>query len=107
MTSEDFVNSDKDEVLNNNIYVFTPKGDVMELPKGATPLDFAYKVHSKVGETTVGAIVNGQIVPLDYQLQKNNDIVKINTNKSAHPSKEWLNIVKSTQARNKIRSYFY
>lgn len=105
MTSEDFVNSVKDEVLNNNIYVFTPKGDVMELPKGATPLDFAYKVHSKVGETTVGAIVNGQIVPLDYQL-KNNDIVKINTNKSAHPSKEWLKIVKSTQARNKIRSYF-
>lgn len=105
MTSEDFVNSVKDEVLNNNIYVFTPKGDVMELPKGATPLDFAYKVHSKVGETTVGAIVNGQIVPLDYQLQ-NNDIVKINTNKNGHPSKEWLNIVKSTQARNKIRSYF-
>ena len=105
MSSEDFVNSVKDEVLNNNIYVFTPKGDVFELPKGATPLDFAYKVHTRVGETTVGAIVNGSIVPLDYELQ-NNDIVKINTNKSAHPSKEWLNIVKSTQARNKIRSYF-
>ena len=99
MSSEDFVNSVKDEVLNNNIYVFTPKGDVFELPKGATPLDFAYKVHTRVGETTVGASVNGSIVPLDYELQ-NNDIVKINTNKSAHPSKEWLNIVKSTQVDN-------
>ena len=105
MSSEDFVSSVKDEVLNNNIYVFTPKGDVFELPKGATPLDFAYKVHSKVGETTVGAFVNGNIVPLDYEL-KSNDIVKINTNKSAHPSKEWLNIVKTTGARNKIKSYF-
>ncbi len=105
MSSEDFVNSVKDEVLNNNIYVFTPKGDIMELPKGATPLDFAYKVHTRVGETTIGAIVNNQIVPLDYEL-KNNDIVKINTNKSAHPSKEWLKFVKSTQTKNKIKSYF-
>ena len=105
MSSEDFVNSVKNKMLNNNIYTFTPKGDVIELPRGATPLDFAYKVHTRVGETTVGAIVNGSIVPLDYEL-KDNDIVKINTNKSAHPSKEWLNIVKSTQTRNKIRSYF-
>ena len=105
MSSEEFISSVKDEVLNNNIYVFTPKGDVFELPKGSTPLDFAYKVHSKVGETTVGAFVNGNIVPLDYEL-KSNDIVKINTNKSAHPSKEWLNIVKTTGARNKIKSYF-
>jgi len=105
MSSEEFVSSVKDEVLNNNIYVFTPKGDVFEMPRGATPLDFAYKVHSKVGETTVGAFVNGNIVPLDYEL-KSNDIVKINTNKSAHPSREWLNIVKTTGARNKIKSYF-
>ncbi len=105
MSSEDFVHSVTDEVLNNNIYVFTPKGDVIELPKGATPIDFAYKVHTKVGETTVGAIVNNSIVPLNYELQ-NNDIVKINTNKNSTPSKEWLNIVKSTQARNKIRGYF-
>lgn len=105
MSSEDFVHSVTDEVLNNNIYVFTPKGDVIELPKGATPIDFAYKVHTKVGETTVGAIVNNSIVPLNYEL-KNNDIVKINTNKNSTPSKEWLNIVKSTQARNKIRGYF-
>ena len=78
MNSHDFVNSVKDEVLNNNIYCFTPKGDVFELPKGATPIDFAYKVHTRVGETMIGAIVNNSIVPLDYEL-KDNDIVKINT----------------------------
>ena len=105
MSSEEFVNSVKDEVLNNNIYCFTPKGDVIELPRGATPLDFAYKIHTKVGETTVGAIVNNNIVPLNYELQ-NNDIVKINTNKSSTPSKEWVNMVKSTATRNKIKAFF-
>ncbi len=106
MSSEEFVNSVKDEVLNNNIYVYTPKGDIKELPKGSTPVDFAYKVHTKVGETMVGAIVNGSIVPLDYEL-KNNDIVKINTSKtSPGPSKEWLNFVKCTQTKNKIKSFF-
>ena len=106
MSSEEFVNSVKDEVLNNSIYCFTPKGDIIELPKGATPIDFAYKVHTKVGETMVGAIVNNSIVPLDYEL-KNNDIVKINTLKSSKgPSKEWLNIAKCTQTKNKIRSFF-
>lgn len=105
MSSEDFVNSVRDEVLNNNIYVFTPKGDVIELPRGATPLDFAYKIHTKVGETTVGAIVNNNIVPLDHEL-KNNDIVKINTNKSSTPSREWINMAKATQTKNKIRSFF-
>lgn len=106
MSSEEFVNSVKEEVLNNNIYVYTPKGDVIELPIGATPVDFAYKVHTKVGETMVGALVNGAIVSLDYQL-KNNDIVKINTSKtSTGPSKEWLNFVKCTQTKNKIKSFF-
>ena len=105
INSEEFVNSVKDEVLNNNIYCYTPKGDVIELPKGATPIDFAYHIHTKVGETTVGAIVNNNIVPLDYELH-DNDIVKINTNKSSTPSKEWINFVKSTQVRNKIKSYF-
>ncbi len=106
MSSEDFVNSVKDEVLNNNIYCFTPKGDIIELPQDATPIDFAYKVHTRVGETMVGAIVNNSIVPLDYKL-KNNDIVKINTSKSSKgPSREWVNIVKSTQTRNKIRAFF-
>lgn len=105
INSEEFVQSVKDEVLNNNIYVFTPKGDVIELPKGATPLDFAYKIHTKVGETTVGAIVNNNIVPLNYELQ-DNDIVKINTNKSSTPSKEWINMVKSTATKNKIKQFF-
>ena len=105
LSSEDFVNSVKNEVLNNNIYCYTPKGDVIELPKGSSPIDFAYKIHTKVGETMVGAIVNDQIVPLDYELQ-NNDIVKINTNKSAKPSREWLNIAKNTTTRNKIKNFF-
>ena len=105
MSSEEFVTSVRDEVLNNNIYCFTPKGDVIELPRGATPLDFAYKIHTKVGETTVGAIVNNSIVPLDYELQ-DSDIVKINTNKSSTPSKEWINMVKCTATRNKIKAFF-
>ncbi len=105
MTSEEFVQTVQEEVLDNNIYCFTPKGDVIELPKGATPIDFAYHVHTKVGETTVGAIVNDVIVPLDYEL-KDNDIVKINTNKNSTPSKEWLSMVKMASTRNKIRSFF-
>ena len=106
MSSEDFVNSVKNEILNNNIYVFTPKGDIFELPKESTPIDFAYRVHTEVGETMVGALVNNNMVPLSYKL-KDNDIVKIITNKnSTGPSKEWLNIVKTTQAKNKIRAYF-
>lgn len=93
------------EILNENIYVFTPKGDVVELPYGATPIDFAYRIHSKVGDTMVGAIVNEEIVPLDYKLE-NNDIVSIKTNPNSTPSADWLNIVKSTQAKNKIKAYF-
>ena len=105
MSSEEFVNSVKDEILNDNIYVFTPKGDIFELPKGSTPIDFAYKIHTQVGDTMVGAIVNNNIVSLDYEL-KNNDIVKVITNRNSSPSKEWLSIVKTTQARNKIKNYF-
>ena len=106
MSSEEFVNSVKDEVLNNNIYCFTPKGDIIELPKGATPVDFAYKVHTRVGETMIGAIVNNNMVPLDYELH-NNDIVKINTSKtSTGPKQEWLKFAKSTQTKNKIKAFF-
>ena len=106
MSSEDFVNSVKDEVLNNNIYCFSPKGDIFELPKGATPVDFAYKVHTRVGETMIGAIVNNTMVPLDCELQ-NNDIVKIVTSKtSTGPKQEWLKFVKSTQTKNKIKAFF-
>ena len=105
LSSEDFVNVVRDEVLNNNIYCFTPKGDVIELPKDATPIDFAYKIHTKVGESTTGAIVNNNIVTLDYKLQ-DGDIVKIITNKNSTPSQEWINIVKSTATRNKIKAFF-
>ncbi len=100
-----FAKSMKEELLSDVIYVFTPKGDVMEFQEGATPIDFAYRIHSNVGEKTVGAIVNGNIVPLDYILQ-DGDIVKIKTDVNATPNKDWLNIVKTTQAKNKIRSYF-
>ena len=106
LTSEDFVDKVKNEVLNNNIYVYTPKGDVIEMPKGATPIDFAYRVHSQVGDKMTGAIVNNNMVPLTYELQ-NADIIKIITNNNSKgPSREWLNIVKTTGAKNKIRSFF-
>lgn len=106
LTSEDFVDKVKNEVLSNNIYVYTPKGDVIELPKGATPIDFAYRVHSQVGDKMTGAIVNNNMVPLAYEL-KNADIIKIITNNNSKgPSREWLNIVKTTGARNKIKSFF-
>lgn len=92
-------------MLAEMIYVFTPKGDVMELPKGATPIDFAYRIHADVGDKTVGAIVNDTIVPLNHELE-NNDIVKIKTNVNSSPNKDWLNFVKTSQAKNKIKSYF-
>ena len=95
----------KMEDLKDTIYVYTPKGDVIELPNGSTPIDFAYRVHSKVGDSMVGAIVNEQIVPLDYKLQ-DNDVIKINTNKTSTPSKSWLDIAYTNQAKNKIRAYF-
>ena len=97
----------KDEKTHGNIYVFTPKGDVFELPYGATPIDFAYKVHTKVGEEMVGAIVNNQIVPLNYILE-DNDVVKINTSKqSTGPKLSWLKIAKLNQTKNKIKAYFW
>lgn len=106
VNDEEFVKNVTEDVFNNTIYVFTPKGDVIELPNGATPIDFAYKVHSGVGDKMVGAIINGNIVPLDYQL-KDNDIIKINTNKnSIGPSYEWINLAHTTQAKNKIRAFF-
>ncbi len=104
-SEQEFVSSVSEDVFKNTIYVFTPKGDVIELPAGATPIDFAYRVHSGVGDTMVGAIVNNNIVPLNYVLQ-NNDIIKINTNKNSTPSREWLDMAYTSQAKNKIRAYF-
>ena len=93
------------DILSDLIYVFTPKGDVIELPKGSSPIDFAYRIHSKVGDSMVGAIVNEQMVPITYELH-DNDIVKIMTNPNATPNKDWLNYVKTPQAKNKIKAYF-
>lgn len=105
ITLEEFNNQVKSDFLNENIYVFTPKGDVVELPVDATPLDFAYRIHSKVGDATIGAIVNDNIVTLDTKL-KNNDIIQIKTSANSHPKKEWLNFVKTSHAKNRIKSYF-
>ena len=106
LSDEDFVNTVKKEILDKDIYVYTPKGDVIELPLGATPIDFAYKVHTNIGDKMVGAIVNDSIVPLDYKL-KDGDIIKINVNKNSKgPSKEWINMVFTSQARNRIKSFY-
>lgn len=106
LTDDDaFVDNIEQELLSSSIYVFTPKGDVVELPNGSTPIDFAYRIHSKVGDTTVGAIVNDQMVPLDYKLN-DNDIIKIMTDKNSTPNKDWINFVKTTAAKSKIKAYF-
>ena len=104
--SNDLYNTIREENLDDNIYVFTPKGDVIELPRGSTPVDFAYKVHTKIGDSMIGAMANNQIVPLNYILQ-DGDVIKINTSKSSTgPSEGWLSFVKLTQTKNKIKSFF-
>ena len=106
LSSEELINSFKEEIQNKHIYVYTPKGDILELQSDSTPIDFAYRIHSKVGEITTGAIVNEKIVPLDYAL-KDGDVVKIITDKnSPGPNREWLKFVKSTQVRAKIKAFF-
>ncbi len=101
----DFEKNIESDFLNESIFVYTPKGDVVELPKGATPIDFAYRIHSSVGDTTIGALVNDNIVPFSYELE-DGDIVKIKTSVTAKPKKDWLKIVKTQQAKNKIKAYF-
>ena len=104
--TDNLYNTIKEENSIDVIYVFTPKGDVIELPKGSTPVDFAYRVHSKIGDSMIGALVNNQIVPLNRELQ-DGDVVKINTSKSSPgPSEGWLSFVKLTQTKNKIKSFF-
>ena len=104
-TDADFESAVNADIFSDLIYTYTPKGDVVELPIGSTPIDFAYRIHSRVGDTTVGAIVNDQIVPLSYEL-KNDDVVNIKTNNSSTPNKDWLSFVKTSQAKNKIKAFF-
>jgi GTP pyrophosphokinase len=102
----EFVEGLKLDIFQDQVFVFTPKGDVKDLPSGATPLDFAYRIHTDVGHRTIGSKVNNRLVPLDYRL-RNGDIVEIITTKAAHgPSRDWLSIVRTNQAREKIRAWF-
>ncbi|MGI9095724.1 MAG: RelA/SpoT family protein [Candidatus Limnocylindrus sp.] len=104
--ASEFLEGVRLDVFQDQVYVFTPKGDVKELPAGATPLDFAYLVHTDVGHRCIGAKVNNRLVPLEYRL-KSGDIVEVVTARGKHgPSRDWLNIVNSRQARDKIRGWF-
>jgi guanosine-3',5'-bis(diphosphate) 3'-pyrophosphohydrolase len=102
----EFVEGIKLDIFQDQVFVFTPKGDIKDLPAGATPLDFAYRIHTDVGHRTIGAKVNNRLVPLDYRL-KNGDIVEIVTTKGEHgPSRDWMNLVRTSHAREKIRQWF-
>jgi guanosine-3',5'-bis(diphosphate) 3'-pyrophosphohydrolase len=102
----EFVEGIKLDIFQDQVFVFTPKGDIKDLPAGATPLDFAYRIHTDVGHRTIGAKINNRLVPLDYRL-KNGDIVEIVTTKGEHgPSRDWMNVVRTSHAREKIRQWF-
>ena len=104
--AEDFIHSLKVDMFADEVFVFTPNGDVINLPAGATPIDFAYNIHSAVGNHMVSAKVNGRIVPLNHRLQ-NGDVVEVTTSQSAHgPSRDWIKIARSSNARSKIRQWF-
>ncbi len=104
--AESFLNTVKVDLFQDEVYVFTPKGDVLNLPAGSTPVDFAYRIHTEVGHRCIGAKVNGRMVPLDYEL-KNGEIVEVLTSKGPHgPSRDWLNFVKSASAKERIRKWF-
>jgi len=105
-SAQEFVESVKMDVFQDQVYVFTPKGDIKDLPAGATPLDFAYRVHTEVGHRCIGARINGKLVPLDYHLN-NGDIVEVLTSKGSRgPSRDWLTLVQTAHAREKIRQWF-
>ncbi|MEQ1933563.1 MAG: TGS domain-containing protein, partial [Fimbriimonadaceae bacterium] len=103
--SSDFLRSISTDLFSEQVFVMTPKGDVLDLPKDSTPIDFAFRVHTQMGMTTVGAKVNGLMVTLDHKLQ-NGDIVELVTRSNAQPSMDWLDFTKSSHARNKLRAYF-
>ena len=104
-SSREFVDAVTRDLLGGRVFVFTPKGRIINLPRGATPVDFAYHIHTEVGNHMVGAKVNGRIVPLSYELQ-NGEIVEILTAKTAHPSKDWLEYAKTRSAKQKVRAFF-
>ena len=106
--SKDFLNMVKSDfdVLNESVYCFTPSGDVKPLPLGSTPIDFAYSIHSAVGNQMIGARVNGRLVPIDYRLENGDQVDVITSQNSKGPSRDWLKVVKSTQAKNKINAWF-
>jgi GTP diphosphokinase / guanosine-3',5'-bis(diphosphate) 3'-diphosphatase len=104
--AESFLDTVKVDLFQDEVYVFTPKGDVLNLPADSTPVDFAYRIHTEVGHHCIGAKVNGRMVPLDYELQ-NGEIVEVLTSKGPHgPSRDWLNFVKSASAKERIRKWF-
>ena len=103
--AKDYMNDITHDIFNANIYCMTPRGRIIDLAAGATPIDFAYRIHTEVGNQTVGALVNGILVPLNTPL-KTGDVVELRTNKNSTPSEDWLNIVKTNHARNKIKAYF-
>ncbi len=105
VSAEDYVDNIKNDILETNVYVYTPTGDVIELPQGSTPIDFAYKIHTNLGNKLIGATINNKIVPLTYELQ-NGDIVSIKTsNSSFGPSEDWINIAKTSHAKHKIKAF--
>lgn len=103
--AQEYLNTVKEDLFADEVFVFSPRGDVIDLPRGACPIDFAYRIHTDVGHRCQGAKINGRIVPLDTHLQ-NGDIVEIITSKNAHPSLDWISFVATTTSKNRIRQWY-